>query len=268
MAKNQEQKIVVLTTLNGGDDVLIQHGIKIAFSFKKELCLVYNSPSKKTVGKAREMLAAFAQNIKKELPALTVSTLFLSVKNTEFPDVLAENHEGIIIIVNALQSKKNTSALAESPIPFLFIHPESKIMDYNRLVQPLDLRKENSDGALWSSYFGRFIDAEIVVVAANDKSKEGKSNVARNVALTRKLYQKFNILHKIYKGSKSSFRNAFEAMEHALASDCNLFVMLGSSSITPLDYLIGLPERKIINKAGKLPVMVVNPRRDNYILCD
>ncbi len=268
MAKNQEQKIVVLTTLNGGDDVLIQHGIKIAFSFKKELCLVYNSSSKKTAGSLKEKLTAYAQKIKEEIPGLTISSLLLSEKKTELPDILAENHEGIIIIANAVHAKQYTAALGESPVPFLFVHPESKIMDYNRLVQPLDLRKENSDGALWCSYFGRFNRAEIVVVAANDKSKDGKRKVARNIALTRKLYQKFEILHNIYRGSNSSFRNAFEALEHALASDCNLFVMLGSSSITPLDYLIGLPERKIINKAGKLPVMVINPRRDNFILCD
>lgn len=268
MAKNQEQKVVVLTTLNSGDDVLIQHGIKIAFSFKKELCLVHNSASPNNKGKAREMLAAYARRIKQEIAQLAVSTLILSERKTELPDVLAENHEGIIIVANALQIKQYTSALGESPIPFLFVHPESKITDYNRLVQPIDLRKENSDATLWCSYFGRFNRAEIVLVAASDKTKEGQKNVARNIVLSRKLYRKFGILHQVYKGSRSSFRVTYEALEHALASDCNLFVMLGSSSITPLDYLIGLPERKIISKAGKLPVMVINPRRDNYVLCD
>ena len=92
--------------------------------------------------------------------------------------------------------------------------------------------------------------------------------MARNVKLSTKLYREFGITHKIYKGGKSSLRNVFEALEMALVSDCNLFVMLGSSSITPLDYLVGLPERKIVKQAGKLPVMVINPRRDNYILCD
>jgi len=268
MTKNQEQKIVVLTLLDKGDNVLIQHGIKIAFLFKKELCLVYNSPSKKTQGNAKEKLTAYALKVKQEIPGLTVSSLLLSEQKTELPDILAENHEGILIIANALYVKHYTGALGESPIPFLFVHPESKIMDYNRLVQPVDLRKENSDSALWCSYFGRFNRAEIVVIAANDNSKEGKNNVARNIVLTQKLYHKFKIVHKIYKGTRSSFRIPFEAMEHALASDCNLFVMLGSSNITPLDYLIGLPERKIIDKAGKLPVLVINPRRDNYILCD
>ena len=268
MATNQEQKIIVFATLSEGDDVIIQHAIKLAFIFKKELCLVYNLPSTKQKEACREQLSRYVQKIKEELPALAVSTLLLSEKKSALPDVLAENPEGVLIVANANKFKQYSSSLSESPIPFIFVHPESQIIDYNRLVQPLDLRKENSDGSLWCSYFGRYNEAEIVMVAANDKSKEGKQNVAKNVVLSRKLYAKFGIKHTVYKGSRSSFRNAFEVLDHALASDCNLFVLLGSSSITPLDYLVGLPERKIINKAGKLPVMVINPRRDNYILCD
>lgn len=268
MAKNQEQKIIVLCALGEGDDTLIQHGIKIALMFKKELCLVFNSQKKKASAKQKDLLHSYAQKVKQELPAIAVSTLNLTEKVQLIPDILAENHEGILILANSLKTKNYTGALAESPIPFLFIHPDSKIMDFNRIVQPMDWRKEHSDGTLWCSYFGRFNTAEIVVVAANDSTKDAKNKVGKNVVLSQKLYQKFSIKHTIYKGSKSSFRNSHEALEHALASDCNLFVMLGSSNITPLDYLIGLPERKTIREAGKLPVLVINPRRDNYILCD
>lgn len=264
----QKQKILVFTELNDNDQTLIKHGIKLAFIFKKELCLVFNSQKKKANAKQKELLNSYSQKVKQELPALSVSTLILSEKGPRVPDILAENHEGILILTNSIKIKNYTRALAASPIPFLFIHPDSKIMDYNRLVQPIDWRKEHSDGTLWCSYFGRFNKAEIVVVAANDTTKDAKNEVGKNVVLSRKLYQKFDIKHSIYKGSKSSFRNSNEALEHALASDCNLFVMLGSSNLTPLDYLIGLPERKTIRKAGKLPVLVINPRRDNYILCD
>ena len=268
MEQSKAQKVIVITALQNGDEPLIQHGIKLAYVFKKELCLLHNVSSNKNKLQAKSQLLAYANRIKQELPHLPVSSLVLAAAKAELPDILAENHEGVLIVVNAKSFKQWSSALTESPVPFIFIHPESKIMDYNRIVQPVDLRKENSDSALWCSYFGRFNSAEITVVAANDTSKEGKQNVAKNVVLSRKLYQKFHIRHKVFKGNKSSFRVAFEALDHALASDCNLFVLLGSSSITPLDYLIGLPERKIISKAGKLPVMVINPRRDNFILCD
>lgn len=268
MAEHKEQKIIVLTELNQNDKGLIKHGIKLAFVFKKELCLVHNLSKRNKNSEAKQLLVSYAEHVKSEIPALVVSTLLLSENKSMLPDVLAEHHEGIIIIANSANFKNHTGMLSESPVPFLFVHPESSILDYNRLVQPLDLRKENSDSSLWCTYFGRFNRAEIVSVAANDKSKEGKQGVKKNVVLTKKLYQKFNIVHHMYKGTRSSFRNSFEALELALASDCNLFTMLGSSSVTPLDYLVGLPERKVIRRAGKLPVLIINPRRDNYVLCD
>lgn len=270
MTANKEQKIVVLTELKAADNTLILNGIKIASVFKKELCLVYNykKSEKKNHEKFKNELQNYLGPIKSELPGLKISTLLLSEQWSDVPDILADDYECIFLIANAFQFKRYSKALSESSVPLLFVRPESKIMDFNHLVQPIDLRKETSDSSLWCSYFGRFNNAEVVVVAANDKGKADKHELAKNVSLTSKLYRKFKIQHKVYKGVKSSFRNSFEALELALASDCNLLVILGSSAITPLDLIIGLSERKIIQGAGNLPVLVINPRKDNYILCD
>src|SRR5690606_27146740 len=110
--------------------------------------------------------------------------------------------------------------------------------------------------------------SEVVIVAANDRSKYEQHKVAKNIMVIKQLYKKFKVRHKIYKGVKSSFGNAFEALEVAKNSNCDLLIILGSSVVTPIDLIVGLPERKIVKRAGELPVLVVNPRRDNYILCD
>lgn len=270
MTESKEQKIVVLTELKPSDNTLILNGIKIASIFKKELCLVYNYPKKKKKQhlKFKEELLNYTYPIKEDIPGLKVSTLLLSKNWQEIPDILSDDYEAIFMIANSLQYKRYLKVLAESSIPMLFVRPESKIMDYNKLVQPIDLRKGNSDSSLWCSYFGRFNNSEIVVVAANESGKREQRELTRNVELYRKLYRKFKIEHKVYKGTKSSYRNSFEALDLALASESNLLVVLSSSVITPLDALIGLPEKKIIKRAGNLPVLMINPRKDNYILCD
>lgn len=270
MTISKEQKIVVITELKPSDNKLILNGIKIASIFKKELCLVHNytKKDKKKHAEFKISLQQYTVPIKDEIPGLKVSTLLVSESWSELPDILSDDYEAIFVIANSLRYKRYLKVLAESSIPMLFVRPESEIMAYNNIVQPIDLRKENSDGSLWCSYFGRFNNSEIVVVAANDKSKANKRQVVSNVELTRKLYRKFEIAHKVYKGTKSSFRNSFEALDLALASESNLLVILGSSAVTPLDLIIGLPERKIIQRAGNLPVLLINPRKDNYILCD
>ena len=270
MTKKKEQKIVVFTNLSPSDNMLILNGIKIASMFKKELCLVYNYPKnkKKKHEQFKVILNSYVFPIKNEIPGLKVSTLLFSERKTDLPEKLSDDYEAIFIIADADKFSKFSKVLFESPIPFLFVNSKSKISSFNKIVLPIDMRKECSDTALWSSYFGRFSKAEIVVVAANDKGKQEQKQIAKNIVLTKKLFQKFNVKHKIYKGNKSSLRNVFEASKLAHISSSDLFVILGSSNLTPLDWLIGLPERKIIKKAGDLPVLVINSLRDNYILCD
>lgn len=270
MSVKKEQKIVVFTNLSPSDNILILNGIKIASMFKKELCLVYNYHRKEK--KRREQFKVTLNNyvypIKNEIPSLKVSTLLLSERKSELPEKLSDEYEAIFIVADAARFSMYSKSLLESPIPFLFVNTEAKISSFNKIVLPIDLRKECSDIALWSSYFGRFNQAEIVVVAANDKGEQEQKQTTKNVVLSKKLFQKFNIKHKIYKGRKSSLSITFEALELALSSGSDLFIILGSSIVTPLDWLIGLPERKILKGAGGLPILVINSRRDNYILCD
>lgn len=270
MDQKKDQKIVVVTTLENTDNKLILNGIKIAGIFRKELCLLYrlNKKENKNRPALEKRLQEYLTPLKKEFPHLKTSLLVLEEKLNDLPELLADEHEAIMIVANALSYKKYATAGSRSPIPFLFVSPEAPLSSFQKIILPIDLRKENSDTALWCSWFGRFAKSEITAVAANEKSRDSQRLVMQNVALTKKLFLKTGVIHKIYKGKKSSFRNSFEAMDLALNTDTDLLVLLGSSVITPLDYLLGLPERKIIDKAQNLPVLLVNPRRDNYILCD
>ncbi|NCB07426.1 MAG: hypothetical protein EOM73_04610 [Bacteroidia bacterium] len=271
MTEKKEQKIVVFLSLAPSDKTLILNGIKIASIFRKELCLLYNYPGskKKFHTGYQSKLMDYTQPIRNEIPGLKVSTLLLSEPVCELPEKLSDELEAIFLIAPSSKFSAYSKAVTRSPVPFLFVNETlEKVPVYNKLVLPVDLRKENEDSVMWSSYFGRFSGAEIVVVAAGDQRKENQEQVTRNVMMAKKLFRKFNIVHKIYKGEHSSLRNGFEALELALHSNADLLVILGSSVITPLDLLVGLPERKIIKKAGKLPVLMINPRKDNYILCD
>jgi hypothetical protein len=271
MAEVKHQKIVVLLSLNSTDKNLILNGIRLATIFRKELCLCYNHSKKEKQKKdeLRDQLTAYLTPVKTELPGLPISTLLLSESLFVLPEKLADDYEGILVISGTSEFSKYAKSIAESSIPFLFVNEnEDRLPEFKKLILPIDLRKENSDSALWCSYFGRFNSAGIVVVAANDKGKDEQKQVSVNVALSKKLFQKFRIEHKIFRGTKSSMQNSFEALELALSSQSDLLVILGSSVITPLDLLIGLPEKKIINRAGSLPVLIINPRKDNYVLCD
>lgn len=270
MGEKKEQKIIVLIHFSNSDKSLILNGIKIASIFKKELCLVYHytKQEKQKRDEIRQKMQEYLLPVKKEIPEMKTSILLVSGAISEMPELLADDYEAIMLIAEAFRFRTYARAAASSPVPFLFINPGAPVSAFQKIVLPIDIRKENSDTVLWCSWFGRFNHAEIVAVGARDKDKDMQKMVGQNILLTKKLFKKFNIQHKIYKGTKSSLGNAFEALELAKSSDSDLLVILGSSTITPLDWLIGLPERKIIRQAENIPVLFVNPRLDNYILCD
>lgn len=270
MSKREEQKIVVFTTLSETDKILILNGVRLAALFKKELCLCYLVTRRERKQKAliKQILTDYTHSLKEEISGLKTSVLLLREKIYEVPAVLADEYEAILFVADAARYKKFAAAVTQSPSPFLFVNPDFPLSTFKKIVLPLDARKENKDISLWSSWFGRFNRSEIIVVAANDNNRERRIQVGRNVMLTKKLLEKFNISFKIYKGQKSSFYNSVEAAEFAHNDAANLFILLGSSVITPLDRLLGLPERKIIKFPGSFPVLLINPRRENYILCD
>lgn len=271
MSEIKQQKVIVLLSLTATDKNLILNGIKIAGIFRKELCLLYNYKKKEKQNKAafKEKIDSYIFPVKKEIPNLKISRLLVSEKLSVLPEKLADDFEAIIIIAARFEFSKYSKVISESAIPLLFVNEKSDIIpDYKKLILPIDFRSESSESALWSSYFGRFNQAGIVVIASSDKGKDEKNKVAKNVRLTKKLFQKFSIEHKIFRGEKTSFRNAFEALEFAHSSKSDLLIILGSSTITPLDWIFGLPERKIVKGAENMPVLIINPKLDNYILCD
>lgn len=270
MAEKKNQKIVILSSYIEEEQNLIQHGFQLAQNFKKDLLIIQhqNRKTKKNNPVVENALNKIVEHGKRNYPTLNISTCTIEIKNDELPEVLADDYEAILVVASGLKYKYYASAVTNSPIPFLFVHPALTEVSYTNIVFPLDLRKENADSTLWSSWFGRFCNSKIAVVVANDKDSDSKKQVHHNLLFAKKLFNQANIVYKLFKGKRSSLFNSYEASEYAITSNANLLILLGSSTITPLDWLIGLPERKIIRNAGKMAVLLVNPRRDNYVLCD
>ncbi len=270
MKDPKEQKIVVLTELIDSEKNIILHGIKLAGIFQKELCLFYNfKKGKSNYLHVDEALSGYKAIIRKDIPNLPISTLILDGKLDKLVDRLADDYEAVLVLAPGSLYEKLAKAVRKSSIPFLFIDKKSDtILNYKKVTAPIDLRKENSDVSLWCSYFGRFNRSEIVVAVAKDKEKSNIRQITKNILNMKKLLEKFQVPHKIYKGTKNSFAIQYEALGIAKKNQSELFIMLGSSFVTPVDLLLGLPEEKVLKKCGNLPVMIINPRKDMYILCD
>jgi len=271
MADRKEQKIAVLTENADSDKNLILHGIKLATAFQKELCFVFVQEKNKKAdsGLAKTVLEGYRKVVNRDIPDLPVSSVFLHGDPVEAIPPLVDEQEAILIIARQALYRKWSSSIRHSPVPFLFVNEKQKnLSDYKKVVLPVDLRKESRDAILWASYFARFSHAGINVLAANDKARDNIKSVQKNIVLMKTLFKKLHVGLKVFKGSTNSLKIHFEALDLAKSSKADLIIILGSSYISFIDLIVGLPENKIIKNAGELPVLLINPQKDMYIMCD
>jgi nucleotide-binding universal stress UspA family protein len=269
MTMPEIQKIVVYLSLDESDTNLMMAGIRLATAFQKELRLLFVSNNRESLEKAEAELARYAATISSKVAELTVSVSAISHPGNNFARILADEMEAIVLVAGASRFKELAKPLRKSPIPFLFIN-EKETFDsvFRKVIIPVDMRQQNKDSLLWSVFFGRNNQSEIIAIGANDSNKDGRKAVAAHLHSLKKLLTKTDVPHKIYRGERGSLSIQREVLETAGQLHADLLILLGSSFVTWLDLLIGLPEEKIIKSAGNLPVLVVNPRREAYLVCD
>jgi hypothetical protein len=269
MAQQKNQKIAVNLTMGIGDDNLIMAGVQLPRIFGKQLHLLHILPKNRPAKNAGYDLEKIATLVSGRINDVNVTCEVMPNPGRNLSRVLSDDLEVIIFITGSRQFKKVAHALRSSPVPFLFVSEQEEFTsDFSKVVIPVDMRRQNEDSLLWSLFFGRNARSHVIAIGANDKSKEGKKNVASHLNSAKRLFTKAGVSHNIYRGSKGSLSIQNEAFDSSEKLGANLYILLGSSYVTWLDLIIGLPEQKIIEKAGNLPVLVVNPRRETYLVCE
>lgn len=263
------QKIVVFTSLDNGDAELIRAGVHLAVNFDKEICLFHQVTGVYQETMINDKLREYRKSIHQSFPGIRVSMLVASYRRAMLAAHLADEQEAILMVAGKKAYKYLSVSLLESPIPFLFLNESAvEAPDFSRIVFPVDLRRQNRDALKWILYFGKFCHSEVIAIGANDKQESNRRAVAGHLTALKNMLNKYQVEHKIYRGSTSSLRVHLEGFETATQLKAGMMVLLGSSTVTLLDMVIGLPEEKIVKKAEQFAVLVVNPRRETYLVCE
>lgn len=249
----------------------IVHGAKMSGIFQKELCLFHplHNKGKEEKLSIQKTLTNIIHKLKKDLPGIPISSLTLKGDLVQCIDRVAEQYDAIMLVLSSDNLKPKLRALQLSQIPFLFVGastPDS--LSYQQVMLPVDFRKVMKDTSLWASYFGRFNQANVTIMTATEKDREHARAIKKNLKFIRQLLTKLRLNYQLLETPKGSFGLPFEALNRCHEQAHDLLIVPSSKNISLIDLIIGLPETKIIKKAGHLPVLCINPKRDMYILCD
>lgn len=264
-----DQKIIVLCDFSRQMNEVIVHGARMADMLRKELCLfgLWKNKSQKT--EVQEKLIELSRNLKRQLPQLQISNLIL--KNTLETNIakLVDDYNAVLLVLHQSLIGATLKAFRESSIAFLYVSGNSpEYLQYKNVLVPVDYRKASKETSLWASYFGRFNKALIQVIYARETNRDDESRLMKNVGFFDKFLNSLHVRHQLVAGKSSSWGICKEALNRSAEWKGDLMIFSGSSSITLLDLLIGLPEKRIVQQAGNLPVMLINPRKDICMMCD
>lgn len=178
-----------------------------------------------------------------------------------------EGNEGGVLIFEQCDEKPFNKAREllkisrELRIPYYMVQSDQTI-NIKKVLVPVGFLVEEKEKGVFCSGMGRYLNAEILLMPANDYGSRAKNNADS----IKTLIEKFNIKHQFIEARKDSFKVEIEAAKKAVELNADMILISSSRDYGIDDILFGPKELTVIKKS-KVPVMIINPRKDLYTLC-
>ena len=266
---HSEQKVIVICDFSERMKDVIIHGVRLADILKKEVCLTSIWKEKDEKNTIQEKIIDVIRRIKLNLPNVRISWLLLQKSLYDNMQKLIDEYNAVLVVLHQQDINWALKAFQQSSIAFLFVNGDvPRFLSYQNVLVPVDYRKASKETSLWASYFGRFNRSQVQLVYAQETNKDDSARLIRNLEFFKKFLSSLNVRHQETAGKSTSWGICNETLIRAEEWKGDVLIFSGSSTISLIDIIIGLPEKKIIRKAGFLPVLMINPRKDICVLCD
>jgi nucleotide-binding universal stress UspA family protein len=263
---SKKQTILVPTDFTPVADFAIAHAIKFSKILKKEITLLHIVKKDDNLEEAEKKIKAQAEetlNTYKIQPHIMVreGTIFSTigeVSNELNAELVIMGTHGMV----GMQKITGSWALkvaVKSKAPVIIVQEGPKGDTIDRLVFPVDFKKENKEKIGWGCFIARMFGSKILVLKPTFKDKGFIRGIINNMNFTEKYFKNKEVDYEIFTAEpKKDF--AEQTVEFAQKTQADLILIMTTKAINYTDYIIGASEQRIIANEAKIPVMCVNPR--------
>lgn len=259
-------------------DAIISYVEALSFILKKGIILLYISDNtSKTIHpeEAEKRLSLLKESVQSEY---MVSYIALSGNPKTIISALPEK-VGAVCFVTSISDeeqrlkkvRKLLQPFSESRVAYFFAkEPLQDIEDLKKIVFTINFEKQSKEKVLWASYFGRFFQSKIYCLFYTYRDEFLRKRFQDNQMFVAKMLSSFQVqlFFEEVKGRKK-WKLDQEALHESEDINAGLFIAIATESKDIFSYLTGgVSEEKLLLKLGKVPVMLLNPRKDLYVLCD
>ena len=241
---------------------LAQH---LSRAYKKPICFV-SYLDKKIKAPSQEIEQAHNE-WKQQLKGANVFSRVLQKIDDFYPYM--EQSEASIVVFQLSENAGYNKVMPllkisrELRIPYIFTKPYFAPVNLNKVLVPIIFLMEDREKAMLASGLGRFCNSELLLMPAKDFGSKTRQNTEAITAVL----EKFNLNYRTIDARKDSFKVELEAVRKAEELGAGLALISASREYGLDDILFGPKELACINEAS-VPVALINPRGDLYVLCE
>lgn len=281
MSDNKEKKDqFVIAYLNNLDfaETCIEHSVQIAKILNKGLILLHiYDPLLTGVGvdEAERKLKELNSQISE-----TQMHSYISLKG-ETKEVIGKLGQllNAVVIVSSINTEETKKNKADNPITllknmepsrvaYMICNQKRSIVDYSKVLLPLNNARESKEKTLWASYFGRFFQSEITLFYRTYKDSLYQKQLNLNLAFARKMLGQFNIIPSNHKSEDRKKLLDLQALDYADKENYGVIICQTTKDKSLFDRIKGLEEEKVLKNLKDKPILFLNPRDDLFVLCE
>jgi len=268
----KKQHILVLLQDADCSDAAIKHAFTLAKLFKSDVAFA-NYPAKNGA-----TLPSINQSQIKKFNLESIPYKIIVLKNRkQEPNQCIQELDAIFIVTQFPKGslshffKRNSifKWILEAKIPSILIteHTDPNCK-YKNIIVPIDYRKESKEKMIWASYFGRFNDAIIHLIAPNEKSESYLRSIKATLMFTKKMFEQFSFKYNIVKTECQSKNINQEAVKFSQNLDSDLIVLMSNRNPGWIASYSGPSQLKSILRKEQNPILFINPLKDYYLPCN
>ncbi len=266
-----KDRIIIMVEVDRFPAKAFELAIRLSVAHEKGVTLLHLSTPKEDQSNADVILTEWVKQYSSMLQQPLDYQILIDTGETDiqtdFTEFMEEYEQRAVIFEldsngRYRNCKKALKLCRQLRIPYYFVKP-NQIIDYKRVLVPVGFLVEEREKGVFSSGMGRFFQSEILLMTANDYGSRAKENTEG----IKTLLDKFNIKYCDVEAKKNSFKVEIEAVKRTEELNAGLLLISASREYGMDDIIFGPKEQKVVDKST-VPVMVINPRKDLYALCD
>jgi nucleotide-binding universal stress UspA family protein len=266
MGENTKRPILVTWDFTEKSGYALEHAVNLAKQLNTDVTLIHIVKKDKEIDAAQVKMDALADETSRKYNVKTSTVVPVGTIFTTISEVASDIHAEMVIMgthgMKGMQKLIGSWALkviAGSKVPFIVVQAAPTSHGFEKIVFPIDFRKENKEKINWIYYIGRLYSSTFYIIKDKVTDKKFRKGIHSNLLFTEKFLKSNEIPYEIHTSpGKKDFTH--ETIDFAHEINADLLLIMTTKDIGIADYVLGANEQTIISNEHGIPVMCINPR--------